>query len=72
MTMEEKRIACEAKIIDLLKQIEAVAREHDPEFEYLSMCIHGTGYITFNNNYWEKCPELELNRFVEEGVSDDQ
>lgn len=72
MTMEEKRTAYEAKILDLLRQIEAVAREHDPEFEYLSMAIYGDGYIHFNNNHWEKCPELTLDHCVLGGVSDDQ
>lgn len=54
MTREE----CERRILDKLDEIEAIAKEYDPNTEYLSMFIRSErNYV--NNDYWNECPAID-------------
>lgn len=47
------REECERRTLDKLDEIEAIAKEYDPNTEYLSMFIRSErNYV--NNDYWEK------------------
>lgn len=47
------REECASRILDKLEEIEAIAKEYDPNTEYLAMFIRNERNWV-NNNYWEK------------------
>lgn len=46
------RAECEARITEKLKEIESIAKEYDPNIDYLDMNINKE-CISFNNCYWD-------------------
>lgn len=52
------REECERRILDKLDEIEAIAKEYDPNTEYLSMFIRSErNYV--NNDYWNEHPAID-------------
>lgn len=46
------RAECEERILEKLKEIEAIHKEYNPNANYLTLCIRDGGY-QFNNTYWK-------------------
>ncbi len=58
-----KREECEAKILEKLKEIKAIAKEYDKSEEfYLSMTIYDDS-ISINNRYWKTETPLDAARY---------
>lgn len=54
---------CEYMILSKLKEIKAIAKEYDPNANYLSAFVCDD-QIFFNNNYWEDdVPKLDMEFF---------
>ena len=55
---------CEIRILDKLEEIEAIAKEYDPNAR-LSLFVHN-GHYHVNNQYWDKThPTIDSFRIKE-------
>jgi hypothetical protein len=65
------RIECENRIVELLREIESVYKQYNPDGKYLAMFINGDT-VTANNQYWVGGDDSELPLFVrndEDGIT---
>lgn len=53
------RAECEARITEKLKEIETIAKQYDPNIDYLDMTLN-KGHVLFHNKYWDSaCKKLD-------------
>lgn len=56
------RKECEQKILNKIKEIREIYKEYNPDGDYLTISINPqTGYIAFNNAYYDTDAEYTLN-----------
>lgn len=62
------REECEAKILEKLKEIKAIAKQYDKSEElYISMTIYD-GRVTLNNAFWETETPLDTTEYADGSV----
>lgn len=58
MTREE----CEKQIYEKITEILDIMEDYNPDNTYLTISVLG-GYVQFNNEYWDKDMEKQINFF---------
>lgn len=57
------RLDCEAKIVEKLREIEAIAKEYCPDCRHLSLTIID-GNVSVNNRFWKENADRPINAWV--------